>query len=86
MIALARAAGVPARFVSAYAHQLDPPDFHAVAEVWMAGRWHMVDATGLAPEASLVRIARVSDAVDASFMTIFGSAQMLSQRVSVERA
>ncbi|MCU0729628.1 MAG: transglutaminase family protein, partial [Sphingopyxis sp.] len=31
MIALARAAGVPARFVSSYAWQLDPPDFHAVA-------------------------------------------------------
>lgn len=86
MIALARAAGVPARFVSAYAWQLDPPDFHAVAEVWMAGRWHMVDATGLAPEASLVRIARVSDAVDASFMTIFGNAEMLSQRIMVSRA
>lgn len=85
MIALARAAGVPARFVSSYAYQLNPPDFHAVAEVWMAGRWHMVDATGLAPEHSLVRIARVSDAVDASFMTIFGSAEMLAQRVTVSR-
>lgn len=83
MIALARAAGVPARFVSAYAWQLDPPDFHAVAEVWLDNRWHLIDATGLAPEASLVRIVRSSDAVDASFMTIFGSAEMVEQKVCV---
>ncbi|MFM6854997.1 MAG: transglutaminase-like domain-containing protein [Sphingopyxis sp.] len=83
MIALSRAAGVPARFVSAYAWQLDPPDFHAVAEVWMNGQWHLVDATGLAPNHGLVRIARTADAVNASFMTIFGSAQMVAQRVCV---
>ena len=83
MIALARAAGVPARFVSSYAWQLDPPDFHAVAEVWLDGRWHLVDATGLAPEASLVRIARSRDAIDASFMTVFGSAEMLRQSIIV---
>ena len=83
LIALARSAGVPARFVSAYAWQLDPPDFHAVAELWMAGRWHLIDATGIAPEASLVRIARTRDAIDASFMTIFGTAQMVDQRIVV---
>ncbi len=83
MVALSRAAGVPARFVSSYAWRLDPPDFHAVAEVWLDGRWHLVDATGLAPEGSLVRIARTRDAVDASFMTVFGSAQMVAQRVTV---
>lgn len=83
MIALARSAGVPARFVSAYAWQLVPPDFHAVAEVWLGGRWHLIDATGLAPEASLIAIARTRDAVDASFMTVFGSADMLGQSVTV---
>ncbi len=83
MIALARSAGVPARFVSCYAWQLDPPDFHAVAEVWMGGRWHLIDATGLAPESSLIAIARTRDAVDASFMTVFGSAEMLDQSVTV---
>lgn len=86
MIALARSAGVPARFVSSYAWQLDPPDFHAVAEVWLGGRWHLIDATGLAPEASLIAIARTRDAVDASFMTVFGSAEMVAQRVTVEQA
>lgn len=83
MIALARAAGVPARFVSCYAWQLTPPDFHAVAELWMDGRWHLVDATGMAPEATLIRIARTADAIDASFLTSFGAIEMVDQRVSV---
>lgn len=83
MVALARAAGVPARFVSSYAWGLEPPDFHAVAEVWLDGRWHLVDATGLAPEASLIRIARTRDAIDASFMTVFGTAEMIAQSVNV---
>jgi transglutaminase-like putative cysteine protease len=85
IIAFARAAGVPARFVGGYAWQLDPPDFHAVAELWLDGRWHLVDATGLAPTDSLIRIARSADGVAASFMTIFGSGQVVNQRVSVSR-
>ena len=83
MVACARACGVPARFVSSYAFALDPPDFHAVAELWLGGRWHLVDATGLAPTDSLVRIARAEDAVAASFMTIFGAGDMVAQRVTV---
>jgi hypothetical protein len=34
-ITLARALGTPARAVSAYALQLDPPDFHAIFEVYI---------------------------------------------------
>lgn len=83
LIAFARAANVPARFVSAYAWQLDPPDFHAVAEVYLDGAWRLIDATGMAPEDTLIRIAHTRDAIDASFMTIFGSAEMIDQRVSV---
>ena len=49
MASFARAAGVPARLTSAYAWRLDPPDFHAVVEVWLDGAWHLLDATGLAP-------------------------------------
>lgn len=85
MVALSRAAGVPARFVSCYAWQLDPPDFHAVAEVWLDGRWHLVDATSLADPAHLIRIARTSDAIDASFLTLFGAGEMVSQHVSVTK-
>ncbi len=85
MAAFARAAGVPARLTSAYAWQLDPPDFHAVVEVWLDGGWHFLDATGLAPSEGLARICVGRDATDIAFMTIFGSATMNSQSVTVTR-
>ena len=85
MASLARAAGVPARLTSAYAWQLDPPDFHAVVEVWLDGAWHFLDATGLAPPEGFARICVGRDATDIAFMTIFGTATMNSQRVTVTR-
>jgi hypothetical protein len=36
LVTFARAAGIPARFVSCYAPRVTPPDFHAVAEVFLA--------------------------------------------------
>ncbi len=86
LASFARAAGVPARLVSAYAWQLDPPDFHAVVEVWLGGAWHLVDATGLAPLEGLARICVGRDATDIAFMTIFGEAEMRGQRVTVTKA
>lgn len=86
LITFARAAGIPARMVSAYGLGVDPPDFHAVVEVYLDGRWHLVDPTRLAPEENLVRIAVGRDATDISFMTIFGTAEMISQSVRVEGA
>lgn len=85
LIAMLRAAGIPARMVGAYAWQLSPQDFHAVVEVWLAGAWHLVDATGLAPCEGIVRIGVGRDATDVSFLTIFGEAQLIDQRVNVER-
>lgn len=86
LIAFARAADVPARMVSAYGLGVAPPDFHAVVEVFLEGRWHLVDPTRLAPEENLVRIAVGRDATDISFMTIFGTANLISQSVKVEFA
>ena len=86
LIALCRAADIPARMVSAYALDLDPPDFHAVVEVYLGGAWHLVDPTRLVPETHLVRIAVGRDATDVGFMTIFGTAQMVAQSVTVARA
>lgn len=83
MAAFARAAGVPARLVSAYAWQLEPPDFHALVEVWLDGCWHLVDATRMAPLEGVVRICVGRDATDIAFMTSFGAAEMKDQRVSV---
>ena len=85
LASFARAAGVPARLVSAYAWELDPPDFHAVVEVWLAGDWYLVDPTELAPLDGLVRIAVGRDATDIAFMTVFGTAEMIGQTISVNR-
>lgn len=85
-IALLRALDIPARMVSAYAWQLDPPDFHAVVEVYLEGGWYLIDPTGLAPVEGLVRIGVGRDAADISFMTIFdGSAELNNQSVKVVR-
>jgi transglutaminase-like putative cysteine protease len=67
--ALLRALDVPARLVSVYAPELEPRDFHAVVEAFVAGRWIVVDATRLAPRAGLVRIATGRDAADTAFLT-----------------
>ena len=86
LIALTRAAGVPARMVSAYSLDLDPPDFHAVVEVWLAGGWHLVDPTGMGPVEGLVPIARGLDAAEVSFLAIWGTAEFRHQSVRVWRA
>ena len=43
LAAFARAGGVPSRLVSAYGWKVDPPDFHALVEVWLGEAWHLVD-------------------------------------------
>jgi transglutaminase-like putative cysteine protease len=83
LAAFARAAGVPARLVSAYARDLDPPDFHALVEVWLDDAWHIVDPTGLARTEDVVRICAGRDATDIAFMTVFGRAEIVGQSVSV---
>lgn len=70
VVTLLRASGVPARMVSVYAPGLSPMDFHAVVEVALDGRWEVVDATRLAPRASMVRIATGRDAADTAFLTV----------------
>lgn len=86
LASFSRAAMIPARVVSAYAPRVDPPDFHAVVEVWLNDSWHLVDATRMANADEIVRIAVGRDATDIAFMTVFGSAMLRSQRVSVRRA
>ena len=86
LIAMTRAAGIPARMVAAYAWRLDPQDFHALVEVWLDGAWHLVDATGLAPCEGIVRIGVGRDATDISFLTIFGRAWLIEQKVTVAEA
>ena len=58
-------------------------DFHAVVESLVEGEWRVVDATHLAPRASLVRIATGRDAADTAFLTtIHGEAELLGIQVN----
>jgi transglutaminase-like putative cysteine protease len=86
MITLVRAAGIPARIASVYALGVEPQDFHAVAEVFLGGEWHLIDATGMAQEAAMAKIGVGRDAADVAFLTAYGNALMNSQSVSVEPA
>jgi transglutaminase-like putative cysteine protease len=81
-IALCRALGVPARYVSGYAVDLDPPDFHGFFEAYLAGDWFLFDATRMAPIDGLVRIAVGRDAADVPFASFVGSATLDAMVVS----
>ena len=84
-IALCRALNIPARFVSAYAWQLDPPDFHACFEAYLGNRWYLFDPTRLAPVEGLVRIGTGRDAADTAFATFFGALQLNNMKVYIDR-
>ena len=83
LVAVARAGGIPARCVSAYAPGVDPPDFHAVADLWLDGGWHLVDATRMADCGDIARVCVGRDATDIAFMTAFGKTEMRRQSVRV---
>lgn len=80
---LGRALGLPTRLAAVYAPGLSPMDMHAVVEVAVDGVWRVVDATGLAPRQTLVRIATGRDAADTAFLTVLdGQADMGDFEVS----
>ena len=79
-----RALNIPARLVSGYATFAEPPpDFHAVFEAYLGGRWVLFDPTGMAPLDQVVRLATGRDAKDVAFATIFGPARMLAMSPEV---
>ena len=90
LVTLARASTIPARYVACYAPGVEPPDFHAVAEVFLndpstpgGGAWHLIDATGMADPAKTAKIGIGRDAADVSFLTSFGPNNFLRSSVSV---
>jgi transglutaminase-like putative cysteine protease len=90
MVTLARASGIPARYASVFSPGVNPPDFHAVAEVFLAdpgkdrGSWHIVDATRMADPASTVKIGVGHDAADVSFLTSFGPCFLTNKEIAVQ--
>lgn len=75
-ISFCRALGIPARYVSAYAWKLEPPDFHAVIEAYLQGPdgpgWYLCDPTRKAAANGLARIGVARDAAEVAFASPFG--------------
>jgi transglutaminase-like putative cysteine protease len=82
---LARAAGIPARYTTGYGVNVSPPDFHAVAEVWLGQAWHIADATGMSTASDLAIIGTGRDAGDIPFMETAQPATPVYQDVHVAR-
>ncbi len=83
LIVLLRAGGFPARYVSVYSPGAVPQDFHAIVEVFLDGKWHMVDPTGMADPLSTVLIGVGRDSADVSFLMSFGPINFIAQSVKV---
>lgn len=83
-ITLCRALNIPARYFTGYAHELNPPDFHACFETWVGGRWLVWDPTGLASPDALVHVGTGRDAADVAVCTSFGALQLERKTVSCQ--
>ena len=83
-IALCRALGIPARYVSVYAWRLRPPDFHAVFEAYLGGRWYLFDPTRQAAIEGLVRIGVGRDAAEVAFANFIGPVEPGDMKVFIE--
>lgn len=78
-ITFCRALNIPARLVCGYCSFPEPPpDFHAIFEAYLGGRWVRFDPSGMAPVEHVVRVAAGRDAKDVAFATIYGPARMTS--------
>lgn len=80
-ISFCRALNIPARLVSCYATGLQPPDFHAIFEAYLDGRWWLFDPTRQAKLDAIVRIGTGRDAAEVSFASFYGKAQMTDMTV-----
>jgi transglutaminase-like putative cysteine protease len=85
-ITFLRALDVPARMVAAYALDLEPQDLHALVEAHDGTRWRLLDATGLAPVETTVRIATGHDATEIAWMTGGPGMNLEALSVDVRRA
>jgi len=84
LVTMARASAIPARFASVYGPNVEPQDFHSVAEVFLDGAWYPVDPTNMVTSQDMAKIGVGRDAADVSFLTSYGPAQLKAQTVSVE--
>jgi transglutaminase-like putative cysteine protease len=87
MVALCRALDMPARYVAGHMPLFEVADsdigidFHAYAEVYLDGAWHIFDPRHNKPHVGRIKIAHGMDAVDAAFATIYGHVETVNFQV-----
>jgi transglutaminase-like putative cysteine protease len=85
VIALCRALGIPARYVSGYRLGQEGPGFHRYAQVYLGGAWHNVDATAARARHALIPIAVGRDAADAPPLLLWGEGRLRELSAQVFR-
>ena len=81
-VALNRTFNLPARYVTGHLPDIGVPapdapmDFHAYAEVYLAGNWFTTDARFDVPRIGRIKVSCGQDAVDGAFSTIYGGAEL----------
>ncbi len=81
-ITLLRAMNVPARYATGYLGDIGVPvsalpmDFSAWLEVYLSGRWYMLDARHNEPRIGRILQARGRDATDVALTTSFGVSKL----------
>jgi transglutaminase-like putative cysteine protease len=81
-IALCRCMNIPARYCTGYLGDIgvpidiNPMDFSAWFEVFLAGRWYTMDARHNHPRIGRIVMGRGRDAADVAISTAFGVANL----------
>jgi transglutaminase-like putative cysteine protease len=90
-IALCRCMNIPARYCTGYLGDIGVPpdsapmDFNAWFEVFLGGRWYVLDARHNRPRIGRIVIARGRDAADVAISTTFGPARLARFKVIAEQ-
>jgi transglutaminase-like putative cysteine protease len=90
-IALCRCMNIPARYCTGYLGDIGVPpdpapmDFNAWFEVFLGGRWYVLDARHNRLRIGRIVIARGRDAADVAISTAFGPARLARFKVITEQ-
>ena len=90
-VALCRCMNIPARYCTGYLGDIGVPpdpapmDFNAWFEVFLGGRWYVLDASHNRPRIGRIVIARGRDAADVAISTAFGPARLARFKVITEQ-
>jgi transglutaminase-like putative cysteine protease len=89
-VTLSRCMNIPARYCTGYLGDIGVPadpapmDFSAWYEVFLDGRWFILDARHNHPRIGRILIARGRDAADVAISTAFGPAKLVRFNVTTE--